>query len=261
MLDGEFHKDRQTIIRHFLVLDRASHDDIVIAFAPIVGYTFHETVDAFGEKEKPEVATPLHHLPAIRSPRVSVFQQEIRGKAGEDYLAALNLPRFVALSLDGEVEVARLPALATGDLATIHLVLAIHIAILAPRADFGASVPRIPVGVYFPVFGHACSQLCRLLLLEQLRRMVLGIDLSDSVNDDAVFVDDVGGAQRTFHHLAVHLLIAPSLVSLQNGKVGVGDQVERQLLLSDKLLMRSGTVAADAQHVITQCQETLIVVT
>ena len=112
MLDGEFHKDRQAIIRHFLVLDRASHDDILVAVAPVIGHTFHETIDAFSEKEEPEIASPLHHLPTIRSPRVRIFQQEIGGEAGKDNFTAFNLPRFIPFPLDWQVEIACLPALA-----------------------------------------------------------------------------------------------------------------------------------------------------
>ena len=34
----------------------------------------------------------------------------------------------------------------------------------------------------------------RQLLFQQLRRVVLGIDLADGIDDDALFVDDIGGA-------------------------------------------------------------------
>ena len=67
--------------------------------------------------------------------------------------------------------------------------------------------------------------------------MVLGVHLPDGIDDDTVFVDDVGGAQRAFSHLAVHLLLAPSLVSLQDGKACVGDEVEWQFVFCDEILM------------------------
>ena len=154
VLDGQRQEDRQSVVGHLLVLHRASHDDIVVAFAPVVGHARHETVDALGEEEKPEVAPPFHHLPAIRPPRIGIFQQEVGGEAGEDHLAAFDLPRFVAFLPDRQVEVARFPALTARYLAAVHLILTIHIAVLAPRAYLGASVPRIPVSVYLPVLRH-----------------------------------------------------------------------------------------------------------
>ena len=157
MLDWERQKNRQTTRSHFLVFHRTSHNDIVVAIAPVVGHTFHETVDTFGEEKEPEVTPLLHHAPAFRPPLVRVFQEEIGGKAGEDNLATLNLPRLVAFPLHRQVEIARLAALTTRHLAAVHLILAVNIAIFAPRANLGASMPRIPVGIYFPVFGHSLA--------------------------------------------------------------------------------------------------------
>ncbi len=90
--------------------------------------------------------------------------------------------------------------------------------------------------------------------------MRLGVHLPDGVNDNALLVNDVSGAQRAFGHLAVHLLLAPGLVGLQYGEVGVGDEVEGQLVLGDEPLMRSGGVAAHAQHLVAQGEEPLVVV-
>ena len=154
MLDGERQKNGQTIIDHLLVFHCASHNDIVIALAPVVGHTFHETVDAFGKKEKPEVAPLLHHPPAIGSPLVRVFQEEIGSETSEDNLTALNLPRLVAFSLQRQIEIARLAALTARNLAAVHLILTVNVAVFAPRANLGAAVPRIPVGIYFPMLGH-----------------------------------------------------------------------------------------------------------
>ena len=155
MLNGERQKNGQTIIDHFLVFHCASHNNIVIALTPVVGHTFHETVDAFGEKEKPEVASLLHHPPTFRSPLVRIFQEEIGGETSEDYLAALNLPRLVAFPLHRQVEIACLAALTTRNLAAVHLILTVNVAIFAPSTNLGATVPRIPVGVYFPMLRHS----------------------------------------------------------------------------------------------------------
>ena len=154
MLDGEGEKNGQTIIGHRLVLYRASHDDIVVAVAPVGGYAFHETVDTFGEEVEPEVAPLPHHLPAFRPPFVRVFQQKVGSEAGEDQLAALYLPRLVALLFHRQVEIGCLATFAARALAAIHLVLPVDIAVLAPGAYLGTSVPRIPIGIYLPALGH-----------------------------------------------------------------------------------------------------------
>ena len=155
VLDGKRPEDGQPVIGHLLILHRAPYDDIVIAVAPVVGHAFQETVDAFGEKVELEVAPPPDHFPAFRPPGIGIFQQEIGCKTGEHQLPALDLPGFVALSLDREIEIARLPALAARYLAAVHLILPVDIAVFAPGADLGATVPRVPVGVYLPVFGHS----------------------------------------------------------------------------------------------------------
>ena len=97
-------------------------------------------------------------------------------------------------------------------------------------------------------------------LFQQLRRVRLGVHLADGVDDNALLVNDVGCSQRTLGHLAVHLLFAPRFVGLQYGEVGVGDEVEGQLVLGDEPLVRGGGVAAHTQHLVTHCQEPLIVV-
>ena len=74
-------------------------------------------------------------------------------------------------------------------------------------------------------------------LFQQLRRVCLVVHLADGVDDNTLFVNDVGSAQRTFGHLAVHLLLAPGLVGFQDGEVGVGDEVEGQLVLGDESLV------------------------
>ena len=63
-------------------------------------------------------------------------------------------------------------------------------------------------------------------LFQQLSRVVLGVHLADGINDNALFINDVGGAQRAFGHLAVHFFLAPRFVGLEDGEVGVGDEVE-----------------------------------
>ncbi len=58
---------------------------------------------------------------------------------------------------------------------------------------------------------------------EQLGGVILGVHLADGINDDALLVDDVGGADGAHRLLAVHLLHTPGLVGLKDGRLGVGD--------------------------------------
>ena len=154
MLDWERQENRQTIIGHLLVFHRTAYDDIVIALAPVVGHTFHETVDAFCEEKEPEVASLPHHPPAFRSPFVGIFQEKVGGETSENNLAALDLPRFVTFLLHRQVEITCLTTLTARNLTAVHLILAVNITVFASRANFGATVPRIPIGVYFPALGH-----------------------------------------------------------------------------------------------------------
>ncbi len=152
--DRQRAENRHAVVDHRLILHRAAHNNVGVAVAPIVGHTLHEAVDALGEEEKTEVAPKPHHLPAFGAPRVGVLEQEVGGEACEDYFAALYLPRFVALMFNRQIEIARLAAQAACNLAAIHLVLPVDIAVLAPRAYLGTPVPWVPVGVYFPMLGH-----------------------------------------------------------------------------------------------------------
>ena len=90
--------------------------------------------------------------------------------------------------------------------------------------------------------------------------MLLGVHLADGVDDGALLVDDVGGAQRAHRHLAVVLLLAPGFVGFEDAVLGVGDEVERQLVLGDELLVAGGAVAAHAEHLVAQREEALVVV-
>ena len=66
--------------------------------------------------------------------------------------------------------------------------------------------------------------------------MVFGIHLTYGINDNALFINDVCGAQGAFGHFAVHLFLAPCLVGFQDGQVGIGDEMERQVIFGDEAL-------------------------
>ncbi len=154
MFDGHREKYRQTVIRHLLVFNGAAHHHIVVTIAPIAWYAIHKAVDSFGEKEKQKVAPLLNHLPTFWAPRVGIFQEEIRRKTSENNFAAFDFPTFVASAFDWEVEIASFPTFLARNFAAVHLVLTIDITVFASGADFGATVPRIPIGVCFPMLGH-----------------------------------------------------------------------------------------------------------
>ena len=154
MLYGQRPKDRKAIVCHTLILNGTSHEHIIISVTPVIGNTFHETVYALGEEVEPQVLPYLHHLPAFRSPRISIFQKEIGGEARENDLTALYFPCLVALALQRQIESRSLTAQAARSITSVHLILTIYIAIPASGTYLRASVPRIPICVYAPILRH-----------------------------------------------------------------------------------------------------------
>ena len=75
--------------------------------------------------------------------------------------------------------------------------------------------------------------------------MVLRIHLPNSINNNAFFVNNIGSAQRAFGHFTIHLLLAPGLVSFQDGQIGIGDEVEGEVIFGNKTLVLGGTVTTD----------------
>ena len=147
-------QDRKAVVCHLLILYGTSHEHIIIAISPVFGSTFHETVYTIGEEIEQQVFSNLHHLPALGSPRISIFQKEIRSEACENQLTALNLPSLVTLTLEGKIESGCLSAQAARSITTVHLILTIYIAIPTSGTYLRASMPRIPVGIYAPVLRH-----------------------------------------------------------------------------------------------------------
>ena len=90
--------------------------------------------------------------------------------------------------------------------------------------------------------------------------MIFGVHLGDGVDDGALLVNDISGAQRAHTFAAAHLLESPGLIDLQNGALLVGDEVEGQFVFGDEFLMGGGGILADAQHFIAKRKKTLIVV-
>ena len=154
MFDRQGLENREPEIGHLLVLHRAADEDIVVAVAPIRRKTLFQTVNPFGEKVEIEVLPLSYHIPTLLPPRVSLFQQEVGGKAGKYHFAARDFVGFVPLPLDGKIERGCLPAQAACHSAPVHLILPVDIAILAARTYLCASVPRIPILVNIPMLAH-----------------------------------------------------------------------------------------------------------
>lgn len=87
-----------------------------------------------------------------------------------------------------------------------------------------------------------------------------GFYLANGINDDSLLVNYIGGAEGAHGHLAVVFLLAPCLVSLKYFAIGVGDEMKGQLVLGDETLVRSCRVLAHTQHLISEVEETVIIV-
>ena len=154
VLDGERTEDGQAVVGHGLIFDGAAHQHIVVAVAPVGRDALHKAVYAFGEEVKPQVGALSHHGPALRTPGVGVLQEEVGGEASENHTAGGYLVAPVATAFQRQIEVGGFAGHIAAYLAAVHLILTIDIAVFAARTNFGAAVPRVPVGVYVPVFAH-----------------------------------------------------------------------------------------------------------
>ena len=92
--------------------------------------------------------------------------------------------------------------------------------------------------------------------------MVLGLHLlgCDDALYDAVLVDDEGGAEGAEIFAAIHTLLSPGAEGLVEGQVGVGYQVEGQLVLLDKFVVRLAVLHTYAEHVKTGGLQLAVVV-
>ncbi len=145
MLYRKRQKYRQPEIRAFLVFHRAADEYIIVSASPVRRKALFQTVDALGEKIEPAIASLPHHLPAFLPPAIGVGKQKVRRKAGHYHLSRCDFVASVAPFLQREPEAAG-PAAQTACLrGAIHLVLPVNITVFAPRADFRATVPGIPV--------------------------------------------------------------------------------------------------------------------
>lgn len=173
MLDRQRLEYRQTIVSHLLVLYRTAHQHVVITICPVIRDALHETVYALGKEVEPQVTAHAHHTPAVRPPLIGILEQKIRCKACEHHLARLNFPTAVTLTLNGQIECGGLAGQIAPYLASIHLILPVHIAVLATRTYLGTSMPRVPIRIYAPMLRHIRKNNKKLklfILSEKLKR-------------------------------------------------------------------------------------------
>ena len=87
--------------------------------------------------------------------------------------------------------------------------------------------------------------------------MFLGLDFlgQQDAFDDALFVDDEGGAEGSEILAAVHRLFTPGTEGLIEVHVGVGNEVEGQLVLGDEPLVALLVLDAYAQYLVTLLAE------
>ena len=84
---------------------------------------------------------------------------------------------------------------------------------------------------------------------------------ADDLLDDALFVDDEGGANGAHVFAAVHRLFLPDAELLDELLVDVGDEWEVQVVLLDELTMLCVAVDADADDLHAGSEQLLAMVT
>ena len=141
VFDGQRTKYRQLFVRIALVLDRAAHDHVFVAAAPVRRSALREALDAFSQKKEGAVGPRLHHLPAFAAPRVGVLDQKVGRKPD------IHQPRlhFIAALLElchRLVKILRLNDQICVD-APLGVAL-MNVAVQAALAAPPAPPPRIP---------------------------------------------------------------------------------------------------------------------
>ena len=97
---------------------------------------------------------------------------------------------------------------------------------------------------------------------EDLLGVLFGFDLfwEEDVLDDALLVDEVGGAEGADGLFATHSLFAQGAQGLEERRVGVGNEGEVERLFRDEFLMRGGAVLAHTEYLVAQLEEGILVV-
>ena len=91
MLDGQFVENGKPVISPVLVFYRTANRDIVISIVLVLRDAVHKPLNALGQKQKVQIGTLPHHLPAFRTPFIGVFNQKICGETQEYGLSRFDL--------------------------------------------------------------------------------------------------------------------------------------------------------------------------
>ena len=90
--------------------------------------------------------------------------------------------------------------------------------------------------------------------------MILRVDLFYYLCEDAVFIEDEGRTHDAHVLPAVHALFAPGTERLDHFSGCVCKEGERERMLFLEILVRLHTVLAYADHIISLCYESLVIV-
>ena len=143
VLEGQVKQNGNALIGAALVFAGDIEKDVVPSAAPVRRQALPHPLRTLGEQEKHHIAALAHDVPRLSPPRVGFFQEEIRGHADPDLLAALNLIVSGAVFLE-RVGKAVFCFVNFGPVLVPHPVKKIHVAVLAALAALDAAVPWIP---------------------------------------------------------------------------------------------------------------------
>ena len=143
VLEGQAEQNRNALIGTALILTGDIEKDVVPSAAPVRRQTLPHPLRPLCEQKKHHIAALAHDVPRLSPPRVGFFQEEIRGHADPDLLAALDfvVPGAVFLERIGK---AAFRFVNLGSVLVPHPVEKIHVTVLAAFAALDAAVPWIP---------------------------------------------------------------------------------------------------------------------
>ena len=143
VLEGQAEQNRNALIGAALIFTGDVEKDVVPTAAPVRRQALPYPLRPFGEQKKHHIAALAHDVPRLSPPRVGFFQEEIRGHADPDLLAALNFVVSGAVFLE-RIGKAAFRFVDLGSVLVPHPVEKIHVAVLAALAALDAAVPWIP---------------------------------------------------------------------------------------------------------------------
>ena len=142
VLGGNVEEDGEPFVCPRLVLRRDLEHDVLVAVAPVGRKMVADAPRPLGEDAEHDVRTLSDHTPRLVAPGVRLLDEEVRGKADQQFHAGSYLELPVSVFLERHVKVGVAGHL--GGVEAAHPVEEVHIAMLAPLAHLMATMPRIP---------------------------------------------------------------------------------------------------------------------